>query len=141
MALETHIVVAEDNAQVRELVRTHLQSLGYQVHTADNGHDALRWVYSEQPSAMILDINMPKLDGFGVLDELKARGKMLPVLILTARHAGEDVRRAVALGAKDYLTKPFTEQQLQTRVARLLRAPIPTPATNQDDVSSGITLV
>jgi len=75
----------------------------------------------------VLDINMPVLDGLSVLEALKAGGCLFPVLVLTARHARDDVRRAVSLGAKDYLTKPFTEAQLLARVARLLRAPVPAP--------------
>jgi len=68
---------------------------------------------------------MPEMDGFAVLEALKEHGRILPVLVLTARHAADDVRRAVSLGAKDYLTKPFTEALLQARVARLFRAPAP----------------
>ena len=80
---------------------------------------------------------MPELDGFGVLTALKARPelKFPPTLMLTARHAPDDVRRAVGLGAKDYLTKPFSESQLLARVARLLRRPIP-PAPQAPDADS-----
>jgi DNA-binding response OmpR family regulator len=68
---------------------------------------------------------MPELDGFGVLTALSASGaKPPPTMVLTARHASEDVRRAMSLGAKDYLTKPFSENQLLARIARLLRPPI-----------------
>jgi DNA-binding response OmpR family regulator len=119
------ILVAEDDQDVRELIRTHLMDVGFDVHTARNGVDALDRIRTLKPSAMVLDINMPVMDGFSVLEALKASGCMFPVLVLTARHAAEDVRRAVSLGAKDYLTKPFTEAQLQSRVARLLRAPAP----------------
>jgi two-component system OmpR family response regulator len=72
---------------------------------------------------MILDINMPELDGFGVLEALGQDAGLTPILVLTARHAAEDVRRAIGLGAKDYLAKPFSESQLLARVARLLRTP------------------
>lgn len=115
------ILVAEDDHDVRELIRTRLTAAGFDVHTAHNGAEALARVSTMKPNAMVLDINMPEVDGFSVLAELKARGCLFPVLVLTARHAADDVRRAVSLGAKDYLTKPFTEAQLQARVARLLR--------------------
>jgi two-component system OmpR family response regulator len=119
------ILVAEDDQDVRELIRTRLTGSGFDVQTVRNGAEALERIRTMKPNAMVLDINMPVLDGFSVLEALKARGCLFPVLVLTARHAADDVRRAVSLGAKDYLTKPFTEAQLQARVARLLRAPAP----------------
>lgn len=119
------ILVAEDDHDVRELLRTRLTLSGFDVHVARNGSEALALVSSVKPNAMVLDINMPEVDGFSVLEALRTRGCLFPVLVLTARHAADDVRRAVSLGAKDYLTKPFTEAQLQARVARLLRAPVP----------------
>jgi DNA-binding response OmpR family regulator len=125
MPLRLRILVAEDDQDVRELIRTRLTEAGFDVHTVRNGAEALESVRTTKPNGMVLDINMPVLDGFSVLEALKARGWLFPVLVLTARHACDDVRRAVSLGAKDYLTKPFTEAQLQARVARLLRAPAP----------------
>jgi len=125
MSVRRRILVVEDDHDVRELIRTRLESAGYEMHIARNGAEALGRIPVVKPHGMVLDINMPELDGFGVLEALKARGALFPVLVLTARHAADDVRRAVSLGAKDYLTKPFTEAQLQARVARLMRAPIP----------------
>jgi two-component system OmpR family response regulator len=117
------ILVVEDNYDVRELIRTRLNGAGYDVHTARNGEEALGRIPVVNPAAMVLDINMPEMDGFGVLAAMSRDRLAIPVLVLTARHAADDVRRAVGLGAKDYLAKPFTEAQLQARVARLLRAP------------------
>lgn len=135
MARKLKILVVEDDQDVRELIRTRLNLCGYEVQTARNGAEGLDWVMSFMPDAMVLDINMPELDGFGVLEGLKARGLRIPVLVLTARHAADDVRRAIGLGAKDYLTKPFTEAQLQARVARLLRAPAPVAAASSRNVA------
>lgn len=116
------ILVAEDDLGIRELIRVRLRMAGYDVHTARNGVETVQRVNELRPDALILDINMPLLDGFGVLAALSAGpGRILPVLVLTARHAGDDVRRAVGLGARDYLTKPFNEAQLLGRVTRLLR--------------------
>jgi DNA-binding response OmpR family regulator len=131
MLRRLQILVAEDDHSIRALIRTRLTSAGFDVHTVRNGAEALERILSVKPSAMVLDINMPVLDGFSVLEALKARGCRFPVMVLTARHAGEDVRRAVSLGAKDYLTKPFTEAQLQARVARLLRAATPAPPSTE----------
>lgn len=126
------ILIAEDDAGVRELVRVTLGSAGYEVHTAHNGLEALDRAAALKPDAMVLDINMPELDGFGVLSALQDRSQNLriPILVLTARHAAEDVRMAITLGAKDYLAKPFNEAQLLARVSRLFRkVPPPPPAT------------
>ena len=119
------ILVAEDDAGVRDLIRTRLGLAGYDVHTAKTGTEAIRRISELRPQALVLDINMPELDGFGVLQAIKThwKGARIPVLILTARHATDDIMRAMSLGAKDYLTKPFTESQLLARVARLLRSP------------------
>lgn len=128
MSPRTRILVAEDDQGIRELIRTRLDALGYDVHTARNGIEALDRISAICPSVLILDINMPGADGFTVLKTIRKRNYAVRVLMLTARHASDDVRRAVELGAKDYLTKPFTEAQLQARVARLLRAPAAAPA-------------
>lgn len=119
------VLVADDDAGIRDLIRTRLHIAGYDVHTCRNGLEALERVRSFPPTAMVLDINMPALDGFGVLRELQQspRTARLPVLMLTARHAEQDVRTALALGARDYLTKPFSEAQLLARVSRMMRAP------------------
>jgi DNA-binding response OmpR family regulator len=122
MPSEVRILVAEDDAGIRDIIRTRLQMAGYQVEVARNGVEALSKLKTWRPAAVILDINMPELDGFGVLEALGPAAKQTPILVLTARHAAEDVRRAIGLGAKDYLAKPFTESQLLARVARLLRA-------------------
>jgi len=128
MLAKSRVLVADDDHDIRDLIRAQLESAGYEVHVARNGADALDRISSARPHAMVLDINMPELDGFGVLESLKARSALFPVLVLTARHAEDDVRRAVGLGAKDYLSKPFSEAQLKARVARLLRSRAPTAA-------------
>ncbi len=117
------ILIAEDDAGVRDLVRTRLRIAGYDAHIARNGLEAVERALALRPDAMVLDINMPGLDGFGVLSAIQdqAPDLNLPTLVLTARHSSDDVRMAIALGARDYLTKPFTEAQLLARVARLMR--------------------
>lgn len=128
MLARPRILVADDDLGIRDLIRTRLVMAGYDVHTARHGGEALGRACELRPDAMVLDINMPEVDGFGVLQGLRDRGKRIPVLMLTARHDADDVRRAMTLGAKDYLCKPFNENQLLARVARLLRPPIATPA-------------
>lgn len=123
-ASRPRIVVAEDDEAVLELVRTRLEIAGYAVSYARNGHAALEVIRSVQPAALVLDLNMPGLDGFGVLTALRSQKTraLLPTLVLTARHAAEDVKRCLSLGAKDYLAKPFKDKDLLIRVGRLVRA-------------------
>jgi DNA-binding response OmpR family regulator len=132
MPSSPRVLVVEDDAGIREIVRIRLRSVGYEVETARTGYEGLSKIKTWRPSAVVLDINMPELDGFGVLEALAEAAARTPILVLTARQAADDVRRAIGLGAKDYLAKPFSEAQLLARVARLLRppraAPAPTPA-------------
>jgi DNA-binding response OmpR family regulator len=125
MQARSRILVAEDDTGVRDLIQTRLAGAGYEVHTARTGMEAMQRVLGFRPNAMVLDINMPEMDGFAVLRALRAQGRLCPTLVLTARHAAQDVRLAVSLGAKDYLTKPFTEPQLLARVGRLVRPAVP----------------
>jgi two-component system OmpR family response regulator len=123
------ILIVEDDPSVRDLLTTRLELAGYRTRCANDGADGLKLAASYRPDAMVLDINMPRLDGFGVLSALAKRpGASLPVLVLTARNAEDDVRRCLHLGAKDYLAKPFDERQLLARVSRLLRRPRPAVA-------------
>lgn len=130
MPYSPRILVAEDDAGVRELIRTRLTAAGYDTHTAVDGLEAIKRIRYLMPDGVVLDINMPGMDGFGVLEVIRSDVKLrhVRVLVLTARHAAEDVKRALSLGAKDFLTKPFNDGQLTARVARLLRAPIAAPA-------------
>ncbi len=133
MSHRSRILVVDDDANVRDLIRVRLDQAGYDVHTARTGVEAISRIGELNPDAMVLDINMPEMDGFGVLAAMKTERMSLPVLVLTARHAGDDVRRAIDLGAKDYLTKPFNEAQLLARVARLMRRRLaPPPAAPKD---------
>jgi DNA-binding response OmpR family regulator len=124
------IVVAEDDHSVRALIRARLSAAGYDTHTAHDGEDAVNRIRNLHPDGVVLDINMPVLDGFAVLARLNMEDRLrdIPVLMLTARHASEDVHRAIYLGAKDFLTKPFSDGQLLARVARLVRSPLSMPA-------------
>lgn len=142
MPVRPKIVVAEDDAGVRDLIRTRLAAAGFAVEVAHNGVEAVGRISRTRPDAVVLDINMPDLDGFGVLEAMRRRvfTRSIPVLVLTARHAGEDVRRAIQLGAKDYLTKPFNEAQLMARVTRLLRRPPSTAAPPRKDDDDAVMI-
>jgi DNA-binding response OmpR family regulator len=122
-ASDPRILAVDDEPFVLELITTRLQLAGYAVTPAKDGARALEMLREFIPDAMVLDINMPGVDGFEVLEQMHAvpRWAVIPTMVLTARNRSEDVRRAMSLGARDYLTKPFEDQQLLMRVARLLR--------------------
>ena len=120
--LPARVLVVEDDRNILDLVITRLQIAGYRTGFARNGADAIEAVRATMPQAMVLDLNMPGLDGFDVLRRLKELGLPIPpTLVLTARNAPSDVSEVVRLGARDFLTKPFRDQDLLARVARLLR--------------------
>ena len=116
------ILIADDDRQMRRLVRSLLERDGYEVTEASDGLDALDAVESGQFDLMVLDIDMPRLDGLGVLEELRARvmTSSVPVIVLTAR-TDETESQVLDLGAQDYLTKPVQPQSLQSRVRAVLR--------------------
>lgn len=123
------ILVVDDDESITDLLATRLAMAGYNVVTASDGFEAIRALKDQRPHAMILDINMPGLDGFGVLEHMKKQGvHKPPTLVLTARHNAGDVEKAIRLGAKDYLAKPFNDRMLLIRVGRLLRSTIPIAA-------------
>ena len=117
------VLVVDDDALILELVTTRLSLAGYTVFYARDGREALSRLTEVRPRALVLDISMPRLDGFGVLSKMREM-KLLdqtPTLVLTARKQPGDVQRAISLGARDFLTKPFSDIQLISRVARLLK--------------------
>ena len=124
------VLVVEDEPMVLELITTRLELAGYKTFSARDGRQALVRLKDVRVAGMLLDINMPNLDGFGVLRHLQDTGEIrrLPTMVLTARNQADDVRQAIALGARDFLSKPFKDEQLLSRVARLVRRPRPSAA-------------
>ena len=143
--LGPRILVVEDDAAVLELVVTRLEVAGFQTFSARDGIDALARVAKLRPAGMVLDVNMPRMDGFGVLERLREKNLIAstPTLVLTARNNQDDVRRAIELGARDYLAKPFKDEQLISRVRRLLQQrarPLPANPPTPQAADKGILL-
>jgi two-component system OmpR family response regulator len=117
------IFVADDDRNVLDLILTRLTLAGYETGYARDGREALSGMAASRPSGIIPDMNMLRRDGFGVLERLRkaAPASRTPVMVLTARHTPEDVQRALAMGARDYMAKPFQDAQLLALVARLIR--------------------
>jgi DNA-binding response OmpR family regulator len=116
----TRVLVVDDEADIRELVRELLARAGYDVVEAADGSEALKVFYSQQPDFVILDVQMPVLDGWETLTRIREVSDV-PVLMLTARAEELDRVRGLRAGADDYLTKPFGRQELLARVSANLR--------------------
>ena len=117
------ILVVEDEPDIVALVAYHLAKAGYRVSTAATGPDALDVARQESPALVVLDLMLPGLSGFDVLEQLRAdeSTRDIAVLMLTARRDEPDRIRGLSLGADDYLTKPFSPQELVLRVTAILR--------------------
>lgn len=117
----TRILIVEDNADIAEGLQANLEIEGYDVEIARDGRHAFMAVKSRMPDLILLDLGLPVVDGFTVLETLRAQGCTSPVLILSARGAEADKLQGFRLGADDYVTKPFGTMELMARVAALLR--------------------
>jgi DNA-binding response OmpR family regulator len=130
-----HILVAEDQADIRDLIVMNLRQAGYRVDAVADGTAALASQAEQASDLLLLDLMMPGLDGLEVCKAVRARGRATPILMLTAKSTELDRVLGLELGADDYLTKPFSMAELLARVKALLRraellrqAQAPTPA-------------
>ena len=119
------VLVADDDADVRELVEFRLARAGYQVITAADGEEAVKLALDRRPDLCLIDVMMPKLDGYRVTERLRASEELagVPVLLLTASVQEAAVERGFAAGADDYVKKPFSPRELLERVAAALARP------------------
>jgi len=117
----TRVLVVEDDRSIVDFVEPELERLGFRVRCAYDGPSGLEEARRFEPELLVLDIMLPKLDGVGVLKELRSRGVRTPVVMLTARDATIDKVHSLDLGADDYVTKPFEMDELVARIRALLR--------------------
>ena len=115
------VLVVDDEASITDLVATVLRYEGFEVEVAGNGWDALRKAQSFVPELVILDLMLPDHDGFEIHRRLRDRGVRAPVIFLTARDATEDKVRGLTIGGDDYVTKPFSLEELVARIRAVLR--------------------
>lgn len=115
------VLVVDDEASIRELLQVSLKFQGFDVAAAADGPSALDIVRAFRPDVMVLDIMMPGMDGFGLLRRLRQDGVEAPALFLTARDSVEDKVAGLTLGGDDYVTKPFSLEEVVARVNVLLR--------------------
>ncbi|MGI8962512.1 MAG: response regulator [Bryobacteraceae bacterium] len=121
------VLVVEDEKRIADFLLRGLQSAGYAVDVADKGADAIDRVHSTEYDLVVLDLGLPDLDGLQVLEKIKNRKTIPPVLILSARDSVDDRVKGLEQGADDYLVKPFAFVELLARARVLLRRGQPTP--------------
>jgi two-component system OmpR family response regulator len=115
------ILVVDDEPRITDLVAMALRYEGFEVETAATGRAALKKVDEFRPALIVLDVMLPDMDGFAVTERLAADRVKVPILFLTARDAVEDKVRGLTLGGDDYVTKPFSIEELVARIRALLR--------------------
>jgi len=114
-------VVVDDEPSIRDLLATSLRFAGFEVFDAADGLSALRVIEKVKPDLIVLDVMMPDLSGFEVTKRLRARGDKTPVMFLTAKDDTADKVSGLTLGADDYLTKPFSLEEVVARIRAILR--------------------
>ncbi len=137
--MRVRILVADDDPAVRESLRRSLSFNGYQVTLASDGTEALAAATDPAPDLVLLDVNMPGVDGLEVCRRIRASGSDVPVLILTARVEVGDRVLGLDAGADDYLPKPFALEELLARIRALLRRV--RPATDDGQVDESLNFV
>jgi two-component system OmpR family response regulator len=118
---EARLLVVDDEPNIVELLSTSLRFAGFEVATAMTGDEAVRAVERHRPDLVLLDVMLPDVDGFVVLRRLRDRQDHLPVLFLTARDANDDKVTGLTLGGDDYVTKPFSLEEVVARIRAVLR--------------------
>ncbi|WJY68764.1 response regulator transcription factor [Corynebacterium auris] len=115
------VLVVDDEPNIVELLTVSLKFQGFEVESAESGQEALKLAHEFRPDAYILDVMMPGMDGFELLGKLRAEGLDGPILFLTAKDAVEDRIHGLTIGADDYVTKPFSLEEVITRLRVILR--------------------
>ncbi len=118
---EARLLVVDDEPNIRELLSTSLRYAGFEVTAAANGREALDAAEEFQPDLAVLDVMLPDMDGFTVTRRLRAAGRHFPVVFLTARDGTEDKITGLTVGGDDYVTKPFSLDEVVARIRAVLR--------------------
>lgn len=134
----TRILIAEDEPRISAFVQRGLESAGYATVISDDGAEALEIALGGNVDLMLLDVGLPTMDGFEVLESLRGQGSTLPVIMLTARTSTQDTVDGLDAGANDYVHKPFKFDELLARVRSRLRETTATGAINL--VRGGVSL-
>lgn len=120
MSPKTRILLAEDEVSLGQIIKESLETRGYQIAFCGDGERALEVYHSEKPDILVLDVMMPKKDGFTVAKEIRMQDSATPIIFLTAKSQTRDVIEGFSLGGNDYLKKPFSMEELIVRIENLL---------------------
>lgn len=135
------ILLVDDEPSIIQLARMYFEREGFRVQAVDDGEAALEATAKSQPALIVLDVMLPKLDGFEVCRRLRAGGNQTPIIMLTARDEDIDKILGLELGADDYLTKPFNPRELTARAKAILRRSEKTKAADSQPLRRGDLLV
>ncbi len=119
--MEATIVVVDDEPSIRDLLSTSLHFSGFEVQTAASGSEAIEVIEKTKPDLIVLDIMLPDIDGFSVTRRIRQEGIVAPVLFLTARDDTQDKVMGLTVGGDDYVTKPFSLEEVIARIRAILR--------------------
>ncbi len=128
---EARLLVVEDDPNILELLSASLRFAGFDISTAMSGTEAVGAARDHRPDLIVLDVMLPEFDGFEVIRRLRDVGARTPVVFLTARDATDDKIRGLTLGGDDYVTKPFSLEELTARIRAVLRRTAGEPATSR----------
>ena len=131
------VLVVDDEASIRRILDTRLSMIGYVVITACDGEEALSLFKKEDPNLVILDVMMPKLDGYGVCQEIR-KNSDVPIIMLTALGDVADRITGLELGADDYVIKPFSPKELEARIRSVLRRTEKLQLSSTNNSNSGV---
>ena len=115
------VLIIEDDATLRRGLKDNFELRGYSVRSAADGEEGLQAALSSKPDLIVLDIMLPKLNGFEICRQVREAELDMPIIMLTAKGQEEDIVRGLTLGADDYMTKPFSVKELLARAAAFLR--------------------
>jgi len=118
---EARLLVVEDEPNIRELLATSLRFAGFEVHVAADGATALKQAAEHDPDLVVLDVMLPDMDGFTVTRKLRGAGRLLPIVFVTARDSLDDKIKGLTVGGDDYVTKPFSLEEVVARIRAVLR--------------------
>ena len=118
---EARLLVVEDEPNIRELLATSLRFAGFEVATAANGSEAIRQATELAPDLVVLDVMLPDVDGFTVTRKIRDSGRHVPIVFVTARDSLDDKIKGLTVGGDDYVTKPFSLDEVVARIRAVLR--------------------
>lgn len=137
MSKKMTILLAEDDENLGTLLNTFLRSKGYEVDLARNGKTAFEKFVKSHPDFCIFDVMMPEMDGFTLAKEVREIDKKVPILFLTAKSMKDDKLQGFSIGADDYMTKPFSMEELLARITAIMRRTEPSETAQDSELTIG----